>query len=155
MRLKRYPGRTPPNGGVHQDVSSETDVLTGRLSTGLVRSNTGRVRNEHGDGLHLEPGVSGLELAAALVGWLQRECGATAGEYDVDGALVSIPLKVPARRVASAGTRLRSRITRAHSEELLGQAEDLVRRFEARHRRAHALLVEARELCAPPAPEPG
>ena len=111
--------------------------------------------NQHGRNLHLEPGVSGLELAAALVGWLQRECGAVAGEYDVEGTLVSIPLEVPARRVAWAGTRLRSRITRAHSEELLGQAEDLVRRFEARHRRAHALLLEARKLSAPPAPEPG
>ena len=111
--------------------------------------------NHHGRNLHLEPGVSGVELAAALVGWLQRECGAIAGEFDVEGGVVSIPLQVPARRVAGAGTRLRSRITRAHSEELLGQAEDLVQRFEACHRRAHALLVEARELCAPPAPEPG
>src|SRR2546423_3837086 len=120
-----------------------------------VRGNTGRVPNQHGRNLHLEPGVSGLELAAALVGWLQRECGAVAGEYDVEGNLVSIPLQVPGRRVAYAGTRLRSRITRAHSEELLGQAEDLVRRFETRHRRAHAPLVEARELCAPPASEAG
>jgi hypothetical protein len=56
---------------------------------------------------------------------------------------------VPARRVACAGARLHARLTRAHSEELLVTAEELFRRFEARHRRLRALLVEARELCAP------
>ena len=117
-----------------------------------VRGNTGQVPNQHGHNLPLEPGVSGLELAAALVGWLQRECGAVAGEYDVGGAGMSIPLQVPARRVACAGTRLRSRITRAHSEELVDHAEELLQRFEARHRRARALLEQAHELCAPPAP---
>jgi hypothetical protein len=105
--------------------------------------------------LRLEPGVSGLEVAAVLVGWLQRECGATAGEYDLEANVVSIPLRVPARRVVLAGTRLHSRITRARSEELLGHAAELLRRFEARHHRARALLMEARELCAPPAPGPG
>ena len=110
------------------------------------------VLNRHGLNLPLEPGVSGLELAAALVGWLQQECGAVAGEYDLGGAVMSIPLQVPARRVASAGTRLRSRITRARSEELVDHAEELVQRCEARHRRARALLEQAHELCAPPAP---
>ena len=110
------------------------------------------VSNQQAHNLPLEPGVSGLELAAALVGWLQQECGAVAGEYDVGGAVMSFPLQVPAHRVACAGTRLRSRITRAHSEELVDHAEELLRRFEARHRRARALLEQARELCAPPAP---
>jgi hypothetical protein len=110
------------------------------------------VSNRHGLDLPLEPGVSGLELAAALVGWLQRECGAVAGEYDVGGAVMSIPLQVPARRVACAGTRLRSRITRAHSEELVDQAEELLEGFEARHRRTRALLEQAHELWTPPAP---
>ena len=109
------------------------------------------VSNQHGQNLPLEPGMSGIELAAALVGWLQRECGAVAGEYDVGGAVMSIPLQVPARRVAYAGTRLRSRITRAHSEELVDQAEELLQRFEARHRRARTLLEQAHELCAPSA----
>ena len=99
--------------------------------------------------LPLEPGVSGLELAAALVGWLQRECGAVAGEYDVAEAAMTIPLQVPARRAACAGTRLRSRITRARSEELLDHAEELLQRFEARHRRTRALLEQAHELWAP------
>jgi hypothetical protein len=99
--------------------------------------------------LHLEPGVSGLDLAAALVGWLQRECGAVAGEYEVEGDVVSVPLQVPARRIACAGTRLRAKLTRAHSEELLITAEELLRRFEAGHRRIRALLLEARELCTP------
>jgi hypothetical protein len=110
------------------------------------------VSNPYGLNLPLEPGASGLELAAALVGWLQRECGAVPGEYDVGGAVMSIPLQVPARRVACAGTRLRSRITRARSEELVDQAEELLQRFEARHRRARALLEQAHELWAPPAP---
>jgi hypothetical protein len=133
MRLKRYPGRAPPNGNV-------------------VAGNTCRVPNPPGHNVHLAPGVSGLDLAAALVGWLQRECGAVAGEYDVEGNVVSIPLRVPASRVACAGTRLHARLTRARSEELLMNAEELFRRFEARHRRANALLVEARELCALRAP---
>jgi len=110
------------------------------------------VSNQHGQNLPLEPGMSGIELAAALVGWLQRECGAVAGEYDVGGAVMSIPLQVPARRVAYAGTRPRSTITRAHSEELVDQAEELLQRFEARHRRARTLLEQAHELWAPPAP---
>ncbi|TMK38857.1 MAG: hypothetical protein E6G66_18180 [Actinobacteria bacterium] len=67
--------------------------------------------NQQAHNLPLEPGVSGLELAAALVGWLQQECGAVAGEYDMEGSVMSIPLHVPARRVACAGTRLRSKIT--------------------------------------------
>jgi len=112
----------------------------------------GVVSNRHGLNLPLEPGVSGLELVAALVGWLQRECGAVAGEYDVGEAVTSIPLQVPARRVACAGTRLRSRITRAHSEELVDHAEELLQRFEARHRRARALLEQAQNVWAPPAP---
>jgi hypothetical protein len=102
--------------------------------------------------LQLEPGVSGLDLATALVGWLQRECGAVAGEYDVQGNVVSIPLQVPARRVACAGARLNAKLTRAHSEELLITAEELFQRFESRHRRIRALLLEARELCAPRTP---
>jgi len=110
------------------------------------------VPNQRDHNLSLEPGVSGLELAAALVGWLQQECGAVAGEYDLGGAVMSIPLQVPARRVASAGTRLRSRITRARSEELVDHAEELVQRCEARHRRARALLEQAHELWAPLAP---
>jgi hypothetical protein len=96
----------------------------------------------------LEPGVSGLEVAASLVGWLQRECGATAGDYDLDGTVVNIPLRVPARRVMCAGTRLHSRLTRQHSAELVGYTEDLVRRFDARQRRTRSLLREARELHA-------
>jgi hypothetical protein len=110
------------------------------------------MRSEQDRYLPLEPGTSGLELAAALVGWLQRECGAVAGEYDVEGAVMTIPLRVPARRVAGAGMRLRSRITREHSEELVDRAEELFRRFEARHRRARTLLDQARELCAPRTP---
>jgi len=110
------------------------------------------VSKQHGLDLPLEPGVSGLELAAALVGWLQRECGAVAGEYDVGGAVMTIPLRVPARRAACAGTRLRSRVTRAHSEELIDHAEELLQRFQTRHRRARVLLEQARELWAPPAP---
>jgi hypothetical protein len=106
------------------------------------------VPKPYGLSLPLEPGVSGLDLAAALVGWLQRECGAVAGEYEVQGNVVSIPLQVPARRVTYAGTRLHARLARAHSEELLITTEELLRRFEARHRRIRALLVEARELCA-------
>jgi hypothetical protein len=106
------------------------------------------VPNPYGLNLQLEPGVSALDLAAALVGWLQRECGAVAGEYDVEGNVVSIPLQVPARRVACAGARLNARLTRAHSDQLLITAEELFRRFESRHRRIRALLVEARELCA-------
>lgn len=97
----------------------------------------------------LEPGVSGLDVAAALVGWLQRECGATAGEYDLDGTVVTIPVKVPARRVMTAGTRLRSKIIRQHSKELVGHTEELVRLCDARRRRARALVHEARELKAP------
>src|SRR2546425_13253849 len=89
------------------------------MGTGPPGVILGMVSKQHGLDLPLEPGVSGLELAAALVGWLQRECGAVAGEYDVERAVMSIPLRVPARRVACAGTRLRSRITRAHSEELV------------------------------------
>jgi hypothetical protein len=107
--------------------------------------------SQRGHNLPLEPGTSGLELAAALVGWLQRECGVVAGEYDMEGAAVTIPLQVPARRVARAGTRLRSRITREHSEELVDRAEELFRRFEARHRRARTLLEQARDLHTPPA----
>jgi len=110
------------------------------------------VSNQQAHNLPLEPGVSGLELAAALVGWLQQECGAVAGEYDMEGSVMSIPLHVPARRVACAGTRLRSKITRARSEELVDHAEELLRRFEARCRRARALLEQARVLCARPAP---
>ncbi|MEA2591530.1 MAG: hypothetical protein QOD62_1361 [Actinomycetota bacterium] len=106
----------------------------------------------YGRNLHLEPGISGLDLAAALVGWLQRECGAVAGEYDLEGNVVSIPLQVRAGRVVSAGTWLHARLTRARSEELFTTAEDLFRRFEARHHRIRALLAEARELCAPRAP---
>ena len=137
MRLERYPGTPPPNGN-----------RCTRFSSG----NTGRVRSPYGRNLHLEPGVSGLDLAAALVGWLQRECGAVAGEYDVEGNVVSIPLQVRAGRVVSAGTWLHARLTRARSEELLTTAEELFRRFEARHHRIRALLAEARELCAPRAP---
>jgi hypothetical protein len=107
------------------------------------------VAKPRGRSLQLEPGVSGLDLAAALVGWLQRECGAVAGEYQVEGNVVSIPLQVPARRFACAGTRLRARLTRAQSEELLITAEELFQRFEARHRRIRALLREARELSRP------
>ena len=107
---------------------------------------------QNGDNLPLEPGVSGLELAAALVGWLQQECGAVAGEYDVGGAVMTIPLRVPARRAACAGTRLRSRVTRAHSEELIDHAEELLQRFQTRHRRARVLLEQAQNLWAPPAP---
>ena len=96
----------------------------------------------------LAPGVSGLEVAAAVVGWLQRECGATVGGYDVDGIVVNIPLNVPARGVISAGNRLHSRLTRARSAELMGHAEELVRRFDARHSQARALLLEAQQLYA-------
>jgi hypothetical protein len=110
------------------------------------------VLNRHGLHLPLEPGVSGLELAAALVGWLQRECGAVAGEYDVGAGITTIPLRVPARRAACAGTRLRSKITRARSEELVDHADELLQGFEARHRRARALLEQAHELWTPLAP---
>jgi hypothetical protein len=110
------------------------------------------VPNPYGRSLQLEPGVSGLDLAAAVVGWLQRECGAVAGEYDLEGNVVSIPLQVRAGRVACAGTWLHARLTRARSEELLMTAEELFLRFEARHRRVRALLVEARERCAPRTP---
>ena len=126
-------------------VLNRTNHLTRVGSSG---GNTGRVPKPYGLSLPLEPGVSGLDLAAALVGWLQRECGAVAGEYEVQGDVVSIPLQVAARRVTSAGTRLHARLARAHSEELLITTEELLRRFEARHRRIRALLVEARELRA-------
>src|SRR6267378_2022716 len=122
------------------------------MGTGPPGVILGMVSKRHGLDLPLEPGVSGLELAAALVGWLQRECGAVAGEYDVGGAVMTIPLQVPARRAACAGTRLRSRITRAHSEELVDHAEELLQRFQARHRRTRVLLEQAHELWAPPAP---
>src|SRR5712675_2162650 len=109
MRLKRYPGRAPPNGARPCGSKSIKSLDERRL----VGGNTGSVPKPRGLNLQLEPGVSGLDLAAALVGWLQRECGAVAGEYQVEGNVVSIPLQVPARRVACAGTRLHARLTRA------------------------------------------
>ena len=107
----------------------------------------------YGRNLHLEPGISGLDLAAALVGWLQRECGAVAGEYDLEGNVVSIPLQVRAGRLVSAGTWLHARLTRARSEELFTTAEELFRRFEARHHRIRALLAESGPSMRLPAAE--
>jgi hypothetical protein len=58
--------------------------------------------------LRLEPGVSGIALAVALEGWLQRECGAVTCTYDLEGNVVSILLLVSAHRLALARTRFGS-----------------------------------------------
>lgn len=96
----------------------------------------------------LELGVSGFDVAASLVGWLQLECGATAGDYDFDGSAVVIPVMIPGRRVVSASTRLRSKIAREHAQQLILHTQELLRRSHARKSRARTLLLEARLLRA-------